>query len=81
MNLLTGFNICIGMHSVKSGTKCITTIGTVNPCLAHTPAIEQQLNPLLLQTLTLFANQDTNSRSRWGLQYVEAIFGLGLNFL
>ena len=39
MNLLTYFNIGIGIHSVKSESKCITTIGTVNSRRGHTPAI------------------------------------------
>ena len=84
---LACFNIGIGMHSTKlnmtkSETKCITIMGTVNSLLAHAPAIvKQQLNSLPTADATLLANKDTNSRSRWALHYVEAIFGLGLELL
>ena len=40
------------MHSVKSGTECITTIGTVNPRVAHTLAMRTEAKiTLLLQTV------------------------------
>ena len=54
------------MHSVKSETKCITTIGTVNSRLADTPAIvKKQLNSLptsdsCLLTRTLTRGHDGN---------------------
>ena len=54
------------MHSVKSETKCITNIGTVNSRLADTQAIvEQQLNFLrnsdsCLLTRTLTGGRDGN---------------------
>ena len=59
MNLLTCFNIdryiYIVMHSVKSETKCMTTIDTVNSRLAHTPATAAKFPFYSVQTLTLFA--------------------------
>ena len=44
--------IFIGMHSVKSETECITTIGTVNSRLAHTLAMQTVAKiTFLLQTV------------------------------
>ena len=40
------------MHSVKSETECITTIGAVNSRLAHTPAMRTEAKiTFLLRTV------------------------------
>ena len=50
--LLVLILIFIGMHSVKSETECITTIGTVNSRLAHTLAMRTEAKiTFLLQTV------------------------------
>ena len=79
--LLVLILIGIGMHSVKSETKCITTIDTVNSRLAHTSAIRTSAKfPFYCRLL--LSNKDTNLRIRWELHpSVEAILGLGLEFL
>ena len=63
------------MHSVKSETKCITTIGIVNSRLADTPAIRTAAK---LPSHRLLTRTLTRGPGRCELHYVESIFGLGL---
>ena len=66
--LLVLILICIGMHSVKSETKCMTTIGTVNSRLARTPAIRTSAKfPFYCRLL--LSNKDTNFMSGWELHF------------
>ena len=51
MNLLTCLNIDL-YRDAKSETECITTIGTVNSRLAHTPTMRTEAKiTFLLQTV------------------------------
>ena len=62
------------MYSVKSETKCITTIGTVNSRLAHTLAMRTEAK-ITFYCRLLLAYKDTNSRFRWKCSFnVEEIF-------
>ena len=79
--LLVLILICIGMHSVKSETKCITTTGTVNSRFRTRRQYEHGLNSLstadsCLLTRTLTCGPDGSCTPS-----VEAILGLGLEFL
>ena len=65
------------MHSVKSETKCIATIGTVTR-LAHTSAIRTAAKFPFYCRLLLANNKDTSPAVPMGTALGWAIIGLGL---
>ena len=73
----------IGMHSVKSETKCIATIGTAcagHSRLARTSAVRTAAKSPFYCTLLLANNRDTSPAVSMGTALGWAIIGLGLEF-
>ena len=70
----------IGMHSVKSETKCIATIGTVTLLHVHRQFEQQLIKFPLYRRLLLANNKDTSPAVPMGTALSWAIIGLGLEF-
>ena len=68
------------MHSVKSETKCIATIGTVTLLQAHRQFEQQLIKFPLYCRLLLANNKDTSPAVPMGTALGWAIIGLGLEF-
>ena len=69
----------IGMHSVKSETKCIET-GYSHSRLAHTSAVRTAAKSPFYSRLLLANNKDTSPAVPMGTALGWAIIGLGLEF-